>query len=99
MAAGGPSHPLYSVTNEQPFAGAEFQIITGVMQFCPDLNFCDKKKVDEAIKKQFRQLRSIRHQCECPGGRATSGFLLREGACHLGSSPNGEVDASQITAA
>ena len=49
------SHPLADkkLTNEQLFAGAEFQIITGAMQFCPDLVPADvKKKVDEAIKKQ-----------------------------------------------
>jgi len=41
------------LTNEQLFAGAEFQIITGAMQFCPDLVPADvKKKVEEAIKKQ-----------------------------------------------
>ena len=41
------------LTNEQLFAGAEFQIITGAMQFCPDKVPADvKKKVEEALKKQ-----------------------------------------------
>ena len=41
------------LTNEQLFAGAEFQIITGAMQFCPDQVPADvKEKVEEAIKKQ-----------------------------------------------
>ena len=41
------------LTNEQLFAGAEFQIITGAMQFCPDKVPADvKTKVEEALKKQ-----------------------------------------------
>ena len=41
------------LTNEQLFAGAEFQIITGAMQFCPDEVPADvKSKVEAAIKKQ-----------------------------------------------
>jgi len=41
------------LTNEQLFAGAEFQIITGAMQFCPDEVPADvKTKVEAAIKKQ-----------------------------------------------
>ena len=41
------------LTNEQLFAGAEFQIITGALQFCPDKVPADvKTKVEEAIKKQ-----------------------------------------------
>ncbi len=41
------------LTNEQLFAGAEFQIITGAMQFCPDQVPADvKTKVEEALKKQ-----------------------------------------------
>ena len=41
------------LTNEQLFAGAEFQIITGAMQFCPDQVPADvKSKVEAAIKKQ-----------------------------------------------
>ena len=41
------------LTNEQLFAGAEFQIITGAMQFCADKVPADvKKKVEEALKKQ-----------------------------------------------
>jgi hypothetical protein len=40
------------LTNEQLFAGAEFQIITGAMQFCPDKVPADvKTKVEEALKK------------------------------------------------
>jgi hypothetical protein len=39
------------LTNEQLFAGAEFQIITGAMQFCPDKVPADvKTKVEEALK-------------------------------------------------
>ena len=41
------------LTNEQLFAGAEFQIITGAIQYCPDVVPADvKAKVEEAIKKQ-----------------------------------------------
>ncbi len=41
------------LTNEQLFAGAEFQIITGAMQFCPDKVPADvKTKVEDALKKQ-----------------------------------------------
>jgi hypothetical protein len=41
------------LTNEQLFAGAEFQIITGALQFCPDMVPADvKSKVEEALKKQ-----------------------------------------------
>ncbi len=41
------------LTNEQLFAGAEFQIITGALQFCPDKVPADvKTKVEEALKKQ-----------------------------------------------
>ena len=40
------------LTNEQLFAGAEFQIITGAIQFCPDKVPDDvKTKVKEALKK------------------------------------------------
>ena len=41
------------LTNEQLFAGAEFQVITGAMQYCPDEVPADvKSKVEAAIKKQ-----------------------------------------------
>ncbi len=41
------------LTNEQLFAGAEFQIITGAIQFCPDQVPADvKSKIEAAIKKQ-----------------------------------------------
>ena len=41
------------LTNEQLFAGAEFQIITGAMQFCPKEVPADvKSKIEAAIKKQ-----------------------------------------------
>ena len=41
------------LTNKQLFAGAEFQIITGALQFCPKEVPPDvKEKVEEAIKKQ-----------------------------------------------
>ena len=41
------------LTNEQLFAGAEFQIITGAMQFCPKEVPADvKAKIEAAIKKQ-----------------------------------------------
>jgi hypothetical protein len=41
------------LTNEQLFAGAEFQIITGALQFCPKEVPADvKEKVEEALKKQ-----------------------------------------------
>ena len=41
------------LTNEQLFAGAEFQIITGALQFCPKEVPADvKAKVEEALKKQ-----------------------------------------------
>ena len=41
------------LTNEQLFSGAEFQIITGALQFCPDKVPADvKTKVEEALKKQ-----------------------------------------------
>jgi hypothetical protein len=41
------------LTNEQLFAGAEFQIITGALQFCPDMVPADvKAKIEEVIKKQ-----------------------------------------------
>ena len=41
------------LTNEQLLAGAEFQIITGALQYCPDEVPADvKAKVEEAIKKQ-----------------------------------------------
>jgi len=41
------------LTNEQLFAGAEFQIITGALQFCPKEVPADvKSKVEEALKKQ-----------------------------------------------
>jgi len=41
------------LSNEQLFSGAEFQIITGALQFCPDKVPADvKTKVEEALKKQ-----------------------------------------------
>lgn len=41
------------LTNEQLFSGAEFQIITGALQFCPKEVPADvKAKVEEALKKQ-----------------------------------------------
>ena len=41
------------LTNKQLFAGAEFQIITGAMQYCPKQVPDDvKTKVEEAIEKQ-----------------------------------------------
>ena len=41
------------LTNEQLLAGAEFQIITGALQYCPDEVPADvKAKVEEAVKKQ-----------------------------------------------
>jgi len=41
------------LTNEQLFSGAEFQIITGALQFCPDKVPADvKSKVEAALKKQ-----------------------------------------------
>tara|TARA_Y100001968_G_C19452136_1_gene769452 strand:- start:7057 stop:7512 length:456 start_codon:yes stop_codon:yes gene_type:complete len=41
------------LTNRQLFAGAEFQIITGAIQYCPDDVPSDiKDKVDAAIKNQ-----------------------------------------------
>ena len=40
------------LTNEQLFAGAEFQIITGAMEFCPDKVPADvKTKVEKAVKE------------------------------------------------
>ncbi len=41
-----------NLTNEQLFAGSEFQIITGAMQFCTDKVPADvKPKVEEALMK------------------------------------------------
>lgn len=41
------------LTNKQLFAGAEFQVLTGAIQYCPDSVPNDiKKKVEEAIKKE-----------------------------------------------
>ena len=41
------------LSNEQLFSGAEFQIITGALQFCPKEVPADvKAKVEEALKKQ-----------------------------------------------
>ncbi len=41
------------LTNKQLFSGAEFQIITGAMTFCPKEVPADvKAKVEEAMKKQ-----------------------------------------------
>ena len=41
------------LTNAQLLAGAEFQIITGALQYCPDEVPADvKAKVEEAVKKQ-----------------------------------------------
>lgn len=41
------------LTNEQLFAGAEFQILTGALQYCPDVVPADvKAKVEAALKKQ-----------------------------------------------
>ncbi len=41
------------LTNKQLFAGAEFQIITGALQYCPKRVPEDvKSKVEEAISKQ-----------------------------------------------
>ena len=41
------------LTNKQLFAGAEFQIITGALQYCSKEVPADiKKKVNEAMKKQ-----------------------------------------------
>ena len=41
------------LTNEQLLAGAEFQIITGALQYCPDEVPADvKAKIEEAVKKQ-----------------------------------------------
>ena len=41
------------LTNEQLLAGAEFQIITDALQYCPDEVPADvKAKVEEAVKKQ-----------------------------------------------
>ncbi len=45
------------LTNKQLFAGAEFQIITGALQFCPkDVPDDVKAKVDEALKKEKAKL-------------------------------------------
>ena len=44
------------LTNKQLFAGAEFQIITAALQYCPKQVPDDvKSKVDEAIQKQQNQ--------------------------------------------
>ena len=41
------------LTNKQLFAGAEFQILTGALQYCPkEVPEDVKKKVEEAIQKQ-----------------------------------------------
>ena len=41
------------LTNKQLFAGAEFQIITGALQFCPEEVPSDvKKKIEEVLRKQ-----------------------------------------------
>ena len=44
------------LTNEQLFAGAEFQIITGALQYCPDVVPSDvNAKVEAALKKQNKK--------------------------------------------
>ncbi len=44
------------LTNKQLFAGAEFQIITAALQYCPkEVPSKVKKKVEDAIKKQKRK--------------------------------------------
>ena len=44
------------LTNKQLFSGAEFQVVTGALQYCPDEVPDDvKSKVEEAIEKQRNQ--------------------------------------------
>ena len=44
------------LTNKQLFAGAEFQVLTGAIQYCPDSVPEDiKKKVENAIEKENKK--------------------------------------------
>ena len=46
------------LTNKQLFAGAEFQVLTGAIQYCPDSVPEDvKNKVKEAMKKENEKIK------------------------------------------